>query len=153
MPYKLEKIQVQANLRHLSLAAQTRYYTGLRKIESSEPVSNRPKSDKTAPNVRKTETPKAKDPKSNGNHKYCDIHGKCNHTTAQCEIIEKQRDEYRAKSNAIKLKDLIRKNLPPVNVTILVPTQKNEKKIMPSPTSQTVLKKSLFFTTEKKTKF
>jgi predicted aspartyl protease len=30
------------------------------------------------------------------------MHGKCNHTTAQCEIIKKQRDEYRAKRNVNK---------------------------------------------------
>ena len=31
--------------------------------------------------------------------KYCEIHGKCNHSTAQCELIQKQRNEYKEKNN------------------------------------------------------
>ena len=42
-PSGWKKVQVQANLRHLSLAAQTRYYTGLKSVESSEPSSHRNK--------------------------------------------------------------------------------------------------------------
>jgi hypothetical protein len=36
-----KKAQVQANLRHLSLAAQTRYYTGLKSVKPSDPTSQR----------------------------------------------------------------------------------------------------------------
>jgi hypothetical protein len=39
------------------------------------------------------------------------------------------------KVTSIKLKGITKKNLPSANDTILVPTRKNEKKIMPSPTS------------------
>jgi hypothetical protein len=35
-PAGWKKAQVQANLRHLSLVAQTRYYTGLRSVEPSD---------------------------------------------------------------------------------------------------------------------
>jgi hypothetical protein len=38
-----KKAQVQANLRHLSLAAQTRYYTGLKNVEPNDQPQHRNK--------------------------------------------------------------------------------------------------------------
>ena len=42
-PAGWKKAQVQANLRHLNLAAQTRYYTGLKNVEPSEQPTYRNK--------------------------------------------------------------------------------------------------------------
>jgi hypothetical protein len=42
-PAGWKKAQVQANLRHLSLAAQTRYYTGLRSVEPNDSTVHRNK--------------------------------------------------------------------------------------------------------------
>jgi plasmid rolling circle replication initiator protein Rep len=39
----MKKAQVQANLQHLSLAAQTRYYTGLKSVKPEMPASNQNK--------------------------------------------------------------------------------------------------------------
>jgi hypothetical protein len=39
------------------------------------------------------------------NQIYCKLHGKCNHTTAQCEAIQKHHDDY--KHNKIKIKKKI----------------------------------------------
>jgi hypothetical protein len=46
-PSGWKKAQVYANLRHLSLAAQTRYYTGLGNIEPNEDASHRNKIQET----------------------------------------------------------------------------------------------------------
>jgi hypothetical protein len=74
-PSGWKKVQVQANLCHLSLAAQTRYYTGLKSVESSEPTSHQNKMrDGKTNNPQKNETGKTKNPKANRNYKYCNIH-------------------------------------------------------------------------------
>jgi hypothetical protein len=31
----------------------------------------------------------------NRSQKYCELHGKCNHTTSQCKVIQKQLEEYK----------------------------------------------------------
>ena len=100
-PTGWKKAQIQANLRHLSLAAQTRYYTGLKSVEPDGPASHRHKPNEIkVSNLRKNDNNKNKTNKPNGFQKHCDIHGKCNHTTAQCEVIKKHREEYRTKNNA-----------------------------------------------------
>ena len=93
---------MQANLRHLNLAAQTRYYTGLKSVEPNDNTSHRNKSQESkSSNHRRTQTSQSgmkskinATPKIGKSQKYCEIHGKCNHTTAQCEVIQKQRTEY-----------------------------------------------------------
>jgi hypothetical protein len=42
-----KEAQVQANLRHLSLAAQMRYYTGLKSVKPEMPASNKNKPHET----------------------------------------------------------------------------------------------------------
>jgi hypothetical protein len=46
-PSGWKKAQIHGNLRHLSLAAQTRYYTGLGNIEPNENASHRNKIQET----------------------------------------------------------------------------------------------------------
>jgi hypothetical protein len=92
--------QIQANLRPLSLAAQIRYYTGLKSVKHDGLAShqNKPNNAKVS-NLRKNEDTNLKKNKPNGSQKYCDIHGKCNHTTAQCKVIKKHHEDYRTKNN------------------------------------------------------
>jgi hypothetical protein len=106
-PAGWKKAQVHANLRHLSLAAQTRYYIGLDNTEPNELAShrNKPRESKRT-NLRKNENQKIQpknDKNTNRTQKFCEIHGKCNHSTNQCEVIRKQRDEY--KTSASNKKD------------------------------------------------
>jgi predicted aspartyl protease len=35
----------------------------------------------------------------NRNQKYCKIHGKCNHSSSQCDMIQKQHEEYKSTTN------------------------------------------------------
>jgi hypothetical protein len=101
-PVGWKKAQVQANLRHLSLSAQTQYYTGLKNVEFTEANPNRNKTnDNQNPNQQKNRNPTAVSKtntdtgnKSSQSHKFCEIHGKCGHTTSQCKVILKQRSEY-----------------------------------------------------------
>jgi hypothetical protein len=54
MPAGWKKAQVQANLRHLSLSAETRYHAGLRNVEFTEATLNRHKTnDNGNPNHQK----------------------------------------------------------------------------------------------------
>jgi hypothetical protein len=39
----MKKAKIQANLQHLSLAAQTRYYTGLKSVKPEMPAFNQNK--------------------------------------------------------------------------------------------------------------
>ena len=105
-PAGWKKAQVQANIHHLNLAAQTRYYTGLKSVEPNDITSHRNKSHEAkSPNRRAQTSQSGVKPKINANsktgksQKYCEIHGKCNHTTAQCEVIQKQREEYKGRIN------------------------------------------------------
>jgi hypothetical protein len=107
-PAGWKEAQVQANLRHLSLDAQTRYYTGLKSVEPNDSTSlhrNKMRETKTS-NQRKSENLNNKpknDKNSSRNQKYCEIHGKCNHSTAQCEAIQKQQSEYQGRINNKKI--------------------------------------------------
>jgi hypothetical protein len=95
--------QVYENLRHLGLAAPTRYYTGLGNIEPNENAFHRKKIQETKTlRQRKGENSDHKiksDKTLNRNQKYCEIHGKCNHSSSQCDAIQKQREEYKSTSN------------------------------------------------------
>jgi hypothetical protein len=86
--------------------AQTRYYTGLKNVEPNvqpqhrnkfqekKPTNHRPSQGSQAGNKSKPDT----NGKSNNRpQKYCEIHGKCNHTTAQCEVIQKLQTEYQSR--------------------------------------------------------
>ena len=54
-PAGWKKAQVQASLRHLNLAAQTRYYTGLKSVEPNDNTSHRNKSQESkSSNHRRT---------------------------------------------------------------------------------------------------
>jgi hypothetical protein len=55
-PTGWKKAQFQANLRHLSLAAQTRYYIGLKSVKPNGPASHRNKPNNIeVSNLRKNE--------------------------------------------------------------------------------------------------
>jgi len=106
-PAGWKKAQVQANLRHLSLAAQTRYYTGLKSVEPNDLASHRGKPHEVkSSNVRRTQNSQSgikpkidTNQKTGRSQKYCEIHGKCNHTTSQCEVIQKQRNDYHERNS------------------------------------------------------
>ena len=97
---------MQANLRHLSLAAQTRYYTGLKSVEPNDSLpSHRNKSQETkSSNPRRNQNSRLEsktkhDTNQKSIQKFCEIHGKCNQSTAQCEVIKKQKNEYQDNKN------------------------------------------------------
>ena len=80
------------------------YYTGLKNIEPNEQSTNRKLQETKPKNLRhnhpnnKTKV-NANGKRDNRMQKYCEIHGKCNHTTAQCEVIQKHRTEYQNRPN------------------------------------------------------
>jgi hypothetical protein len=102
-PIGWKKAQVQANLRYLSLAVQSRYYTRLKSVEHNDLSTNRsnkPQGTKSSNNNRNQNSlpgmkQKAKPNSKNRSQKYCELHGKCNYTTSQCKVIQKQREEYK----------------------------------------------------------
>jgi hypothetical protein len=105
-PAGWKKAQVQANLRHLSLAAQTRYYTGLKSVEPNDQSTNqiKPQGTKSSNNNRNQNSQPGMKQKTDPNlknrsQKYCELHGKCNHTTLQCKVIQKQCEEYKNRPN------------------------------------------------------
>jgi hypothetical protein len=104
-PAGWKKAQVQANLRHWSLTAQTRYYTRLKSVEPSDLVPHCNRNDSKGSNPRKNQNSqgnnKAKseaNPKTAQTQKYFEVHGMCNYTISQCEVVQKQRNEYREQS-------------------------------------------------------
>jgi hypothetical protein len=63
-PAEWKKAKVQANLQHLSLATQTRYYTGLKIVEfSSQPTFQNPSCDTKISSSHKNENSKLKNDK------------------------------------------------------------------------------------------
>jgi hypothetical protein len=86
-----------------SLAAQTRYYTGLGNIEPNENASHRNKIQETKTSHQRKGEHSANKIKPNKplnrSQKYCEIHGKCNHSSSQCDMIRKQREEYKSTYN------------------------------------------------------
>jgi hypothetical protein len=102
-PASWKKAQVHTNLHHLSLAAQTRFYTGLVNIEPNENAFhwNKIQETKTSHQRKgKLSAHKIKPNKPlNRNQKYCKIHGKFNHSSSQCDAIRKQHEEYKSISD------------------------------------------------------
>jgi hypothetical protein len=102
-PASWKKAQLQANLKHLNLAAQTRFYTGLTNVEPNEQPQHcnkfqEKKSSNHCPSqgcqARNKSKPDTNEKSNNRLQKYCEIHRKCNHTTAQCEVIQKHQTKY-----------------------------------------------------------
>jgi hypothetical protein len=130
-PAGWKKAQVHANLHHLSLAAQIRYYTGLGNIEPNENDSHQ-KETKTS-HQRKGEHSayKIKPNKPlKRNQKYCKIHGKCNHSSSQCDMIRKHFEEYKSTTNNKNLK-----KGKPLTAQSIIPDHihaKSKNKIIPS---------------------
>jgi hypothetical protein len=115
-----KKAQIHANLHHLSLAAQTRYYTGLGNIEPNENASHQSKIQETKTSHQrkgKHSAHKIKPNKPlNQNQKYCEIHGKCNPSSSQCDMIRKQCEEYKSTTNNKNKKSLTVQSIIPDHI-------------------------------------
>ena len=116
--------QVEANLRIMTLQQQQAYFTGLRKIEgensnstsrfsnnqnrsTSNNVHNRERTRnyrrsennnninyRQTNNINRRGNNNSNRGSSNPEQKYCSIHGKYNHNTVECTLIQNQREQY-----------------------------------------------------------
>ncbi len=105
-PKSWREAQVKANLKNLNLNEQANYYSSLKKMEDPRDT-NRNGRDNNNKNVRGRNVRNNSNGKNNNNNKsnnrsngkkYCSIHGNCNHSTKECDIIQREKSSYENKN-------------------------------------------------------
>ncbi len=112
-PKSWREAQVKANLKNLNLNEQANYCSSLKKMEDP-PSNGNNNSDRNNRNTRNRNNGNnrgrnARNSNNNNNNnnsnnnrssgkKYCSIHGNCNHSTKECDVIQREKSSNESQS-------------------------------------------------------